>query len=390
MSSTDNENAIKNKSDKQKPQTLTDSLTTFSTGLVKNLFNLVIHFICGALVLYGCKISQSNILPTDVNCFPYTDTQPNVQPISTNIFTTFTNPVLSMKLNIPYDKANSKNIIIDILRNYKNDSTSSSTGNFFVSLLDGLFSFNYSSIGLVLQLLNYLPEILIVFLGPIVFLLFLIVLLILDHFYLLYLWLSNLGWFMKENVNSNKDVKPRWEYITLLEPINFCWSLFIAFIFFILFWFAIFSFPFLSLFTLSWSVLSTFGYSGTINSKPVGPGTIIKDLFKYYKVTFMVIFSFFAILNTFSSLGTTGGIFCLITLVLINFGIISIDLFKSKPEQGLSALVSTDKAKKTCHIKRHPTLYSEFMDIFSPQQQTSKHLVKELQSAGQILKGGKK
>ena len=67
MSSTDNENAIKNKSDKQKPQTLTDSLTTFSTGLVKNLFNLVIHFICGALVLYGCKISQSNILPTDVN-----------------------------------------------------------------------------------------------------------------------------------------------------------------------------------------------------------------------------------------------------------------------------------------------------------------------------------
>ena len=45
----------------------------------KNLI-IVIYFFLGGLVLYGCKIGQSNILPTDENCYPYTNLKPEIVP----------------------------------------------------------------------------------------------------------------------------------------------------------------------------------------------------------------------------------------------------------------------------------------------------------------------
>ena len=37
---------------------------------------LIIIFIVGSRVVYACKVAQSNILPTNINCYPYTDTPP--------------------------------------------------------------------------------------------------------------------------------------------------------------------------------------------------------------------------------------------------------------------------------------------------------------------------
>ena len=74
--------------------------------------------------MYVCKLAQSNILPTDINCAPYTDTEPNIQPIETNIFQTDGEKPLSMKISFPYDVYNSKNYILDMFREYKNESNS--------------------------------------------------------------------------------------------------------------------------------------------------------------------------------------------------------------------------------------------------------------------------
>ena len=49
---------------------------------------VLIYFGISSYVLYACKIAQSNLLPTDIDCFPYTDNQPEITPIETNIFKT--------------------------------------------------------------------------------------------------------------------------------------------------------------------------------------------------------------------------------------------------------------------------------------------------------------
>ena len=49
---------------------------------------IIIYYASSGLILYACKLGQANILPTDVHCYPYEETKPNIQPIQTNIFTT--------------------------------------------------------------------------------------------------------------------------------------------------------------------------------------------------------------------------------------------------------------------------------------------------------------
>ena len=95
-----------------------DSTDSYSSKLVSFIISFVFviliiltYFSSSSLILFMCKIAQSNILPTDEKCAPYTDNEPiiNPSPIQTNIFTTYTDPEMSMKMEIPYD-INSKNI----------------------------------------------------------------------------------------------------------------------------------------------------------------------------------------------------------------------------------------------------------------------------------------
>ena len=50
-------------------------------------------------------------------------------------------------------------------------------------------------------------------------------------------------------------------------------------------------------------------------------------------------------------MGTVPGVFSIITLALIYFGIIAIDIFKPINKEQLSPLVSYQQAKKTCDFK---------------------------------------
>ena len=75
---------------------------------------IAIYFGAGGLLLYACKLGQSNILPTDIHCYPYVDSKPNIQPIDINIFNTiFSDPTMSNKIKFPYDHYNSSNKILD-------------------------------------------------------------------------------------------------------------------------------------------------------------------------------------------------------------------------------------------------------------------------------------
>ena len=343
-----------------KPETFLTKILRFLTSVIIIVIVIILYFGSGGLVLYVCKLAQSNILPTESNCFPYTDTKPGIQPIETNIFNTWTDPEMSMKLQFPYDKYNSANLFLDILREYKERPNSNFLANYFVSILDSLFEFNYSFINYSMNALNQAPEMLVVLLGPIIVSILFAVVLLVNQFYFIYLWFVKMYWFFQHNENESGEGKPKWESVSLLNPINWWIGVGLVVLFFILFFLGLPLLSFLPLFAVIWTTHSTMTYQGLMNGKSISILHVVKEVLKNYKLTTVSIISLFVVLLAFANLGAIPGLFTLFVLALIYWGILSIDLFKPISESNLSPLASLKQAKKTCNFRgseKHGWLY---------------------------------
>jgi hypothetical protein len=342
-----NENEGKSTSDKS----IGEKLKDFLISILSIIIILVSYYIIGGFILYSCKIGQSNILPTEINCMPYGGNEPNIQPIQTNIFLNNTDPQLSEKLSFSYDKYNSKNTIIDILRKYKESPTSGKFINYFISILENFICFNYSTLNFYFNFINNMPETVVVLLGPILTIFYITFVFIFDHLYLIYLWFSQMFWLFKKNVSKPSDNQSKWTDITLVEPAEYGISILYVILFLFLFWVYFLGIPFISFILLSWSIFSILSFKGELNGKQVNVFDIVKDMFKHYKVTITGIISFFVVLSSFSNLGNIPGLFCLLTVILIYFGILSINIYKPINDENLSKLVSYEQARKTCKTK---------------------------------------
>jgi hypothetical protein len=385
------------------------STSSESTDMVKNIggFFLVIlvviayilvHSFIGTLLLYSCKVGQSNILPTEDGCFPYTDTVPIIESVQTNIFTTmFTDPQLSLKLNIPYDKDNSKNLVLDILRNYKHEPFSYFLLNYFISIIESIMALNFSFSNVVLNGFNMLPEPLILFFGPILVPIVATLIIMLNTFYGMYLWFAKMSWFFKKNVNEDKSHRPIWEDISIIEPFNYFCAVMLVILFVILFFVVgIITSPVLPMISMVWCIITCIGYKSVMNSENVTILGVFSDVLKYYKVPIMSIISTFLVLSAFSTLGPAQGLFSIFVLALIYWGIISIDIFKPITEKNLSPIVSNKQAKKKCEVndglnpkaKHHGFIYN-FVNFFFPlhSQSGGKNLAKELKKIGKKIQG---
>ena len=163
-----------------------------------------------------------------------------------------------------------------------------------------------------------------------------------------------MGWFFKTNSNDSGTGNPKWEDVTFISPFNYWCAIGLVILFAILFFFALPVISILAAFSISWCIFSCITYKAEMGDKIISALPIIKDTFKYYKTLIMSILSFFVIVSAFSKLGTLPGIFSILTLALIYFGIISIDLFNSSGKNNLSPVVSDNQAKKTCSFKEPP------------------------------------
>jgi len=348
---------------------------------------IFIYFTYSGLILFGCKLAQSNILPTEKKCHPYSDTKPTIQPVQTNIFTTFTDPQMSKKMNFPYNVYNSSNKVLDLFRNYKEEHDSNFMANYFISIVESLIVDNYSAINFIANIMNGLPEIVILLFGPFLVSFISTFIFLYDHLYVMYLWFANMGWFFKKNTNTNIHNKPVWEDVTIVNPIDYGCAIGLIVLFCILFWWLLLTLPVLPFLTMSWCLFTCIAYEAEMGGKSITSLNIIKELFKYYKVTFMTIISFFLIGSAFSNLGAIPGIFSIITIVLIYYGIITIDIFKVHPEDGISAITSYTQAKKSCNYKginekdNHGLLYNL---IFG---QNGGSITKELKKIGEKMSG---
>lgn len=305
---------------------------------------VLIYFGISSFVLYGCKIAQSNVLPTDINCYPYTDNKPDIKPIETNIFKTlFTEEPLSMKLNIPYEE-NSKFSILDTIRQYKNTSSFLFI-NYLISIFEPLVASNFAIFNYIFNGLNKIPEIITVLLGPII-LSFIVPLVIIFNcvYVFFYLWFYNMSWFFKKNTGDDGKGRTKWEDTSFLE-IKYFVGILLAILFTIVLfltapyvWFSFVS-VFLVLFTIA-------TYSGKINNKNVDIFTIFLDVIKFYKVSITTIISIFIVSSAFVNLGPMSGIIGLLVLFLIWYGLISVNLFKPINPDNLTPLVSDAQAVK--------------------------------------------
>jgi hypothetical protein len=359
--------------DEKKGQYLSsDSTESYGSKLVSFIISFVvviliifIYFSSSSLVLFMCKIAQSNILPSEPNCAPYTDAQPtiNPSPLKTNIFTTFTDPEMSMKIEIPYD-INSKNKLIEMFKKYKEKSSSNFLANYFISIIEAILQFNYASINAVMNLMNStLPEPAIVGIGPIICGFLYAFGILSNTLYFIYLWFTNMVWFFKTNTNDTGNGKPQWEDVTLLSPVNWFFGAALSMLFvFIL----IFGFPIVSILPMVFfhnSLISTLFMKAIMNGKQITSFAIIKETLKHYKLSIVILTSIFIVLLAFSRLGAIPGILSIITIALIYYGIISINIFESIPETNLSPSVSYEQATKKCpssnkHFEKHGLLYN--------------------------------
>jgi hypothetical protein len=346
--------------------TFTSNIVSFLTSIIISILIVILYFSSSGLILFVCKLAQSNILPTESDCFPYTENKPTITPIKTNIFTTFTDPEMSMKMEFPYDDFNSSNKILDIFRDYKEKPSSNFLANYLISIIEQLLSFNYGTINTIMNGLNSLPEALIIWIGPIITSFLFAIMLIVNLIYTVYLWFVNMSWFFKKNTNDSGEGLPQWEDVTLSTPIDWGLSVGLVFLFIILFFLG----AGIILSVLPYSVLllcciTAISYKGLLNGKKASSFTIVKEVLKYYKLTIVSILSLFVISLAFSKLGTAPGIFSIITIGLIYWGVIAIDIFKPIQETNLTPVVSYDQASKKCNIikqkgEKHGFLYNLF------------------------------
>jgi hypothetical protein len=335
----------------RKSTTLVGSQTSINTNVTKffskigsQLAIIIIYFFISGVLLYMCKIAQSNILPNDIKAFPYTNIPVKIESIQENIFTElFKSPPSSMKISFPYNNNNSYNYLLETIRLGK---TNNSTNRYFLTIIENIIHFNYSFLSIALNLINLLPELVVIFLGPIIYICLILFLFGANNFYFIYLWFVQMKWFFKEYNNHS------WEDIDLIiNPIRFTFSIwtsiFYGFLFLIQIYFGgiLFLLP-ISLYLFIFFTLPS--YESLLNDKPASVLTVVSGVFKYYKISIMIIITYLTVSNAFAMLGTTSGIITVVLLLLAYF----FKLFNFyQPIEELSTKLGTFRQAKKTMIK---------------------------------------
>lgn len=324
-------------------------LVTFIRDVASIIATVIIYFGFSGIILYMCKLAQANILPNDANCFPYTNSKPELQPTTANLFTTFTDPAMSMKLKLEPTEQNMDNFFLKLLRNYKESPDSNFLANYFIAIVEGIFQSSYGTISTVFSLLNQAPEMVIVLLGPIIGLLLFMGLFIINGIYGIYLWFSSMSWFFKTNANKSGEGKPKWEDVTMLGLMNYSISVILTIVFVVLFFSGLGGFTaFITPIIICFIFLSVFGYKSELAGVQSGAFGVIKNLYKNYKITLMTLVTFMVIMSAFKNLGTTEGVFAVLVACLIYGGVISINIFYPPKMDHLSPVVSNEQTVKKC------------------------------------------
>ena len=387
MSSTSDTSAIDEKKgeDTESEDNFGKDIGKFLISLLAIVAVLCLNFSIGGCVLYGSKIGQANILPTEEKCMPYeSNNNLKINEIQINIFeTAIKGQTLSQKISFPHEK-NNKFTILDMLRDCKQKPDSGSLMNYFISIIEGLFVFNFSSLNTFFNLLNQIPECLIIIFGPVILLFYTIILILMEFFYVIYLWFYQMSWFFLVNTNTGDTGKPKWQ--STIAPAKLFTGCLLVFLFSIIFCVGLLTFiPFIAPIVMLICIFTIFSSKGVMNNNDVSVSAIIAGVFKYNKITVASVITFFVILCAFANLGGLAGGLSILIVCLIYFGILSIDIFNPINEENLSKIVSYDQATKTCKASKVFEM-KNFLSSMMPWSGGGKKLTREIKKIGSRLK----
>jgi len=227
-----------------------NNAANFVIGMSKNIITLGILVLVGACVLYSCRVAQSNILPTDINCFPFTDTlgdKPAEIGIDINImYDSSSQQKVSEKIKFPFDenillvKGNPGNYIIKYLKWISKPGTFSFSEYILKTCKDSIVNSIFLFDGFYTLLNSILPESFIFVFGLFLVMFVAMFIFIINIFYCFYLWIVNYFTILfKGGLFENAGSKLMmfiiflfvFPFILVLTPILSLWNVIISFFF---------------------------------------------------------------------------------------------------------------------------------------------------------------
>jgi len=347
-------------------KTQTINIKGFIISLISLFIFIFLYFSFSGINLYLSKLSQANILPTDIKCFPYTDHIPSISQIISNIFyaTNENGENMSMKIqfDIPFNDTKSKHSFIQSLQKYKGTPQQPAhfLARYFIEIMESLMQLNYVGMTTYFNSLNSLPETVCVLISPILTGFFLMFAMFVEFFYFIFIWFYCMQIFFEKDPtsqNNNSNETNKREKIELMsDPVNYMIAIAFAFLFFIILTVIIGAIPIISIIVFIICVFTVMDYKAHfINSQnekgmKATISVIINNIFKYYKGTIATLFSVFFISNIITYLGTIPGIISIIVIILIFFNKLGIPIFKTNiPESKyLSKIIEVYQANRTC------------------------------------------
>lgn len=316
---------------------------------------VVVYFCISSYVLMLCKIAQTNILPTDVGCFPYTSNLPKLAAdVPTNIFTMTAedDSEKSMKLSIPYEWNKTYNIF-DTMRKYKEGKKSFFLIQYFIAIFESVASSNFAIFNYIFNALNQVPELWVVLFGPLVLGTVTSVVTVINFvFIFFYWWWYHMSWFFKRNGDGNGD-GGAWENVELASsPVDFACGVALCVVFAIVLFVCVPSVIWFSWMTVLFVLLCLASMSAnfsTNETKKIGLTAIIMQLFSFHKISIVSVLCIVIVASAFSNLGNVPGLIAFAIVVLMVLRIIPNQLFQAGDFAAkLSAVTDMKQATKDC------------------------------------------
>jgi hypothetical protein len=291
------------------------------------------YFFSGTIVLYGCRLAQSCMLPIYENEYPYTDIKDggDNRRFWTNLFYSDKG-----SHHISFNSGEYK--LIPALIHYR-DTINVRFINYMLTNIISLLQFSYSATDSVLKSVNSVcSENVIIALSPFILGLLSFILMVGNTGYLVYLWFKNLGLFYKDSVEEDGKLKWTKDVSWIFPKLGaFCWSMAL----FISFFFLYPTFPFIASSLLPIVLLTIMSYAGVYNDGVKDAETNLMGVFqlilKYYKSIVLILLGigFSSAASTHLGSGTGSTLLGMVILITIMeyFGIIN--MFKSIPLENL-------------------------------------------------------
>ena len=356
MSSIDNKRSeINNDNDET-----TKKLQVVKT-LGKQIFHLGLLIIVGSCMLYTCRGSQTNLFPTCVEFAPYTSIVPTFSSdsVPTNINITKGDENTSTKMVFSIDEnmdIMTNKSFFTWLRNWTEGPKSGHFSLYFASIMQHILAFNFTIVNYIYQFFNnILPETFIIILLPYIAFFLYFGLAIVDGFYFVYLWFSQLSMFCSEKKDTGDPNKTIWEHKdgAIWQFMNW-WKIGVAFFFVLIGVSTTISLPFIII-AIAYTFILPLTFKTTVGEKKkycvfsIFTNSLFTDILKFKRSIIMFVVSYILITTTLTAFGMAAAVAAVIVCIGLYFFTDIFHKYTPKASDAVTAgLASYDPIIKTC------------------------------------------